>query len=123
MIGVGVAGARMEQDAQTVTIEHQPRQKEAATVDRAADTRLPRPNNKGELYRIFEDGVGIAFWKSGAKREAHLMPIPFTLSAFVAWAAPPQAWLAPFVCRAAPYDFGEVRVATLALLIFTALSR
>jgi hypothetical protein len=24
MIGVGVAGARMEQDAQTVTIEHQP---------------------------------------------------------------------------------------------------
>jgi hypothetical protein len=27
------------------------------------------------------------------------------------------------VCRAAPYDFGEVRVATLALLIFAALSR
>jgi hypothetical protein len=32
----------MEQDIQTVTIEHQPRQKEAATVDRAADTRLPK---------------------------------------------------------------------------------
>jgi hypothetical protein len=42
VIGVGVAGARMEQDIQTVTIEHQPRQKEAATVDRAADTRLPK---------------------------------------------------------------------------------
>ena len=27
MIGVGVAGARVEQDAQTVTIEHQPGQK------------------------------------------------------------------------------------------------
>jgi hypothetical protein len=27
VIGVGVVGARMEQDAQTVTIEHQPRQK------------------------------------------------------------------------------------------------
>jgi hypothetical protein len=36
---------------------------------------------------------------------------------------PAQAWLAPLVCRAALYDFGEVRVATLALLIFTALSR
>jgi hypothetical protein len=72
--------------------------KEAATVDRAADTRLPRPNNKGELYRIFEDGVGIAFWKSGAKREAHLMPIPFTLSAFVAWAAPrKRGWHRLFV--------------------------
>jgi hypothetical protein len=46
----------------------------------------------------------------------------FTLSAFVAWAAPAQAWLTPLVCRAAPYGFGEVRVATLALLIFTALS-
>src|SRR6516164_139920 len=33
-----------------------------------------------------------------------------------------QEWLVPFVCRAAPYGFGEVRVATLALLIFTALS-
>jgi hypothetical protein len=31
-------------------------------------------------------------------------------------------WLLAFVCRAAPYCFGEVRVATLALLIFTALS-
>jgi hypothetical protein len=50
----------------SVTIEH--RQKEAATVDRAADTRLPKSNNNG---RIFEDGVGGAFWKSGTKREAH----------------------------------------------------
>jgi len=31
-------------------------------------------------------------------------------------------WLVPFVPRAAYYGFGEVRVATLALLIFTALS-
>src|SRR5262245_39702504 len=33
-----------------------------------------------------------------------------------------QAWLVPFVCRVASFGFGEVRVATLALLIFTALS-
>ena len=33
-----------------------------------------------------------------------------------------QEWLVPFVPRAAYYGFGEVRVATLALLIFTALS-
>jgi hypothetical protein len=33
-----------------------------------------------------------------------------------------QERLVPFVPRAAYYGFGEVRVATLALLIFTALS-
>ena len=33
-----------------------------------------------------------------------------------------EEWLVPFVPRAAYYGFGEVRVATLALLIFTALS-
>jgi hypothetical protein len=33
-----------------------------------------------------------------------------------------QEWLVPFVPRVARYGFGEVRVATLALLIFTALS-
>jgi hypothetical protein len=33
-----------------------------------------------------------------------------------------QEWLVPFVPRAAYYGFGEVRVAMLALLIFTALS-
>jgi hypothetical protein len=33
-----------------------------------------------------------------------------------------RGWLLPFACHGVPYCFGEVRVATLALLIFTALS-
>lgn len=37
MIGVGIAGARVEQDVQTVTVEHQPRQERRQQHGRESD--------------------------------------------------------------------------------------